>query len=100
MLPYYFNEECVMKSDDRICQSCCLPLNEGKLVGTEANGEKSQNYCCHCYKEGNFTQPDATLETILNISARIWADKDPNVTLEEAKVQLKAKMPTLKRWTE
>jgi len=89
-----------MKSDDRICQSCCLPLNEEEIIGTEANGEKSQNYCCYCYKGGVFTRPDATLETILDISAKVWAEKDPNVTIEEAKVQLKRKMPTLKRWTE
>jgi hypothetical protein len=37
---------------------------------------------------------------MLDISAKVWADKDPNVTLEEAKVQLRKKMPTLKRWCE
>ena len=85
-----------MKNDDRICQSCCLPLNEEELVGTEANGEKNEDYCCYCYKNGVFTRPDATLETILDISAKVWAEKDPNITIEEAKVQLKKKMPTLK----
>ena len=89
-----------MKNDDRICQSCCLPLNEEERVGTEANGEKSEDYCCYCYKDGVFTRPDATLETILDISAKVWAEKDPNITIEEAKVQLKKKMPTLKRWSE
>ena len=83
-----------------ICQSCCLPLNEEEIVGTEINGEKNQDYCCYCYKGGHFTQPDATLDTILDISAKVWAEKDPNVTIEEAKVQLKKKMPTLRRWSE
>ena len=87
-----------MKNDDRICQSCCLPLSDMELVGTKANGEKSEDYCCYCFKDGVFTQPDATLEIMLDISAKVWADKDPNVTLEEAKAQLKKKMPTLKRW--
>ena len=85
--------------DDRICQSCCLPLNEDSF-GTEANGESSKDYCCHCYKSGIFTTPDATLETILDISANVWAEKDPKITLEEAKAQLRKKMPTLKRWKE
>ena len=89
-----------MKSNNRVCQSCCLPLNEEEMVGTEANGEKSQDYCCYCYKDGDFTQTDATLDTILDISAKVWAEKDPNVTYEEAKILLKAKMPTLKRWSE
>ncbi len=88
-----------MKNYDRICQSCCLPLNDN-LIGTEANGEKSEDYCCYCYKDGVFTRPDATLEAILEIAAKVWAEKDPNVTIEDAKVQLKRKMPTLKRWSE
>lgn len=89
-----------MKSDDKVCQSCCMPLTETAVCGTEANGEKSEDYCCYCYKDGAYTQPDATLETILDISAKVWAEKDPNITLDEAKAQLKKKMPTLKRWSE
>ena len=89
-----------MKNDEKICQSCCLPLTKGDICGTETNGEKSEDYCCYCYKDGVFTSPDATLETILDISAKIWAEKDPNITLEGAKIQLKKKMPTLKRWSE
>lgn len=86
-----------MKNSNRICQSCCMPLNEPSR-GTEADGEKSQDYCNYCYKNGEFTQPDSTLEMMINISAKIWAEKDPNVTVEEAKTQLKKKLPTLKRW--
>jgi hypothetical protein len=88
-----------MENNERICQSCCLPMNE-HTCGTEANGDRSEDYCCHCYKSGVFTRPDATLETILDISANVWAEKDPNVTIEKAKAQLKKKMPTLKRWSE
>lgn len=87
-----------MKDDFRICQSCCMPLNETETVGTEADGTKCQDYCIYCYKDGEFTQPDSTLEMMLNISAKIWAEKDPNITVEEAKKQLQKKMPTLKRW--
>lgn len=89
-----------MSNNDKICQSCCMPISDDEMVGTEANGEKNQDYCCYCYKGGVFTEPDTTLEIMLDISAKVWADKDPNVTLEEAKVQLRKKMPTLKRWCE
>ena len=88
-----------MENEEKICQSCCLPLNE-KTCGTEANEDKSKDYCCDCYKSGVFTNPDATMETILDISAKVWADKDPSITPEEAKVRLREKMPTLKRWKE
>ena len=86
-----------MKDDFKICQSCCMPLNEAEAVGTEADGTKCQDYCVYCYKDGEFTQPDSTLEMMLNISAKIWAEKDPNITVKEAKKQLQKKMPTLKR---
>jgi len=88
-----------MKTDEHNCQSCCMPLNQPEFVGTEANGEKSKDYCMHCYKEGKFTQPNTTLEIMINRSAEIWAEKDPNVTLEQAKAQLIKKLPLLKRWT-
>ena len=85
-------------SEENVCQSCCKPLDQAELVGTEANEEKSQDYCIYCYKEGKFTQPDATLDVMINISAEVWADKDPNVTVEQAKAQLRKKLPLLKRW--
>ena len=85
-------------SEENVCQSCCVVLDQDELAGTEANGEKSQDYCIYCYKEGKFTQPDATLDVMINISAEVWADKDPNVTIEQAKAQLRKKLPFLKRW--
>ena len=87
-----------MKNDEKVCQSCCIPLNEHEFFGTEVDGEKSQDYCIHCYKNGNFTRPNSTLEMMLDISAEVWAEKDPNVTVEQAKTQLKKKLPFLKRW--
>ena len=87
-----------MSNESNICQSCCMPINEPEVFGTEEDGTKCQDYCIYCYKDGEFTQPDSTLETMLDISAKIWAEKDPNVTVEQAKKQLKKKMPTLKRW--
>lgn len=87
-----------MNNDEKICQSCCMPLNEDELCGTEVDGEKSRDYCIYCYKDGEFTRPDSTLDMMIDISAEVWADKDVNVTVEQAKTQLKKKMPLLKRW--
>jgi len=87
-----------MRDKEQICQSCCMPLNQPELCGTEADGKKSQDYCIYCYKDGAFCQPDATLETMLDISAKVWAEKDPTITVEQAKAQLKRKFPHLKRW--
>ena len=87
-----------MKDKKQICQSCCMPMNSPELIGTEADGTRSKHYCVRCYKDGAFTQPDATLEVMLDISAKVWADKDPTITVEQAKAQLKEKFPYLKRW--
>jgi len=87
-----------MKNSEHVCQSCCLPMDNPELCGTEADGTRSKHYCVRCYKDGAFTQPDATLETILGISAKVWAEKVPNLTVEQAKAQLNAKFPYLKRW--
>ena len=87
-----------MENKESVCQSCCLPLDKPELCGTEADGTRSKHYCVRCYKDGTFTQPDATLEVILDISAKVWAEKDPTITVKQAKVQLKKKFPYLKRW--
>ena len=68
-----------MENKEPVCQSCCMPLDKPELCGTEADGTRSKHYCVRCYKDGAFTQPDATLETILDISAKVWAEKDPTI---------------------
>lgn len=46
----------------QMCQSCGMPLKKDQDKGTEKNGSKSQKYCIHCYRKGEFTWPDATAE--------------------------------------
>jgi hypothetical protein len=44
------------------CQSCGMPLKKDeKGGGTNADGSKNTMYCSHCYQEGRFTWPDASL---------------------------------------
>ena len=80
------------------CQSCAMPMNQPERLGTEADGSKSEKYCVYCYKDGAFTQPDATLEQMIEISAKGWSDQDPNVTFEQAKAQMESVLPNLERW--
>lgn len=46
----------------QMCQSCGMPLRNEDQKGTEADGSKSQKYCVHCYKKGEFTWKDASVE--------------------------------------
>lgn len=80
------------------CQSCGMPIDLGELRGTEKDGSRSEKYCTYCYSDGAFLQPDATLEEMIEISARGWSDQDPTVTLEQAKSQMENILPQLERW--
>ena len=38
----------------KFCQSCGMPLSP-EVLGTNADGSKSEEYCIYCYKDGAFT---------------------------------------------
>ncbi len=45
------------------CQSCGMPMDKDEgSGGSEIDGSKSSQYCSHCYQNGQFTEPDITLE--------------------------------------
>lgn len=45
------------------CQSCSIPLGQDPdNAGTEKDGGRSEIYCKLCYEEGEFTQPDMSLQ--------------------------------------
>ena len=46
------------------CQSCGMPMDRLELMGTEKDGSKSTIYCKFCYQNGEFTDPDITLEAM------------------------------------
>lgn len=82
------------------CQSCGMPMAEAKDedFGTNADGSKNEEYCSYCYQKGAFTDPDITLEKMIETSAKGWSDHDPSVSYEEALAVAKKNIPTLKRW--
>ncbi len=52
-----------MSNNHKNCQSCGMPMNKDPDGGgSEADGTRSTRYCSHCYKDGNFTQPDITVD--------------------------------------
>lgn len=46
------------------CQSCGMPLRSPEDRGTEGDGTPSAYYCRYCYRDGAFTDPGATIETM------------------------------------
>lgn len=76
-----------------------MPMGAPEDFGTEADGSASEDYCTHCYQNGAFTWPDATLERMVDFCAGIMA-KSMDITVDEAKAKLSESMPKLKRWRE
>jgi predicted nucleic acid-binding protein len=73
-----------------------MPIDNPDLCGTEKDGTKSNEYCRYCYQNGEFTNPDLTLEEMKEHMMRIMEkDKLPEDILERALNRL----PFLKRWS-
>ena len=84
--------------EEKYCQSCGMPMGEtDEMYGTELDGGKSLDYCKYCYDKGAFTDPDCTLEEMIEICTEIMV-KDFGFEAEDAKSQCKEGLPTLKRW--
>lgn len=82
--------------EEKLCQSCGAPMAEMEY-GTELNGSKSVDYCKYCYDNGVFTNPDCTLEEMIEIVTDIMV-KDFGFEVEDAKSQCNEGIPILKRW--
>ena len=56
--------------DDKVrCQSCGMPLSgEFENFGTNKDGSPVSEYCMFCYKDGDFTNPDQTVEEMVQSS--------------------------------
>ena len=83
------------------CQSCGLPLENDEVKGTNSDGSKSDDYCGYCYENGAFTQ-DLSMDEMIEINLEYideWnKNSGQNMTVEEAREQLKPLMQNLKRW--
>ena len=57
-----------------VCQSCAMPLVKDEDYGTEKDGSRSSISCTHCYQNGEFTNPDATVEGIAELGCHDLTD--------------------------
>jgi len=81
--------------EQMICQSCGMPMTED-LYGTNQDGGKNQEYCKYCYVDGAFHNPDETLEEMINTCVPFMVEQ--GMPEKEARAQLEATLPQLKRW--
>lgn len=77
-----------------LCQSCSMPL-DANTAGTEKNGTASKTYCKYCYQDGQFVNPNLTLEEMRQVIKREMAKRNIPDALTSQAVNV---LPTLKRW--
>lgn len=79
------------------CQSCGMPMGTPDCFGTNADRAKTDEYCCHCFQNGEFVDPKITMEEMIDLSASIMAEK-AKISEYEAKEICRSFIPTLIRW--
>lgn len=84
-----------------VCQSCGMKMAASEHFGTNSNSSLTEDYCCFCYRNGEFTHDMSMEETIVNSvnymdgSERI----DGHIlTRSEAALRMHIQLPNLKRW--
>lgn len=77
------------------CQSCGMPMKEGKFAGTEKDGSKSKMYCELCYKDGAFISPDMTLDEMKAICDTALKEKG---WWKPLRWMAAKQLPSLERW--
>lgn len=75
------------------CQSCGMPIYQTDLFGTDESGNKIEDYCLYCFKDGDFTQ-DVTMEEMIKLCANYVQSSHKINVIEQMKIQF----PSLKRW--
>ncbi len=86
--------------DKRIfCESCGMPMEKEDDFGSRADGSRSKEYCCYCYKNGAFTDDTVTMEEMIAFNLKFNEENGyPMGPQEEAKKMMEGWFPTLKRW--
>ncbi|MCL2285529.1 MAG: helix-turn-helix domain-containing protein [Firmicutes bacterium] len=77
------------------CQSCYMPMDVPDKFGEEKDGSQNRDYCCHCYKDGDFTSQE-TLEQAVESNIPWWKSEEESDDV--ARERIMKVFPTLKRW--
>ena len=85
-----------MQTFEKQCQSCGMPLVNSKNAGKEKDGTPCAMYCVMCYNNGEFVNPNMTLDEMKKVLDNTIGKEGfrGKVIAWLGKMQLK----TLKRW--
>ena len=82
--------------DNKICQSCGMPITSNDVLGTNKDGSINEDYCKYCYIDGNFVD-DVTMEEYIDMCSKYGSQA--GMTNEEMKAYCTKLFPPLKRWS-
>lgn len=85
--------------DNKIrCQSCGMQISaQFSNLGTNADGTNTEKFCSFCFRNGEFTNPNQTLEEMVQSSIENMTT-DLKMPLEQATNLANSLIPTLRRW--
>lgn len=83
--------------ETKFCQSCGMPMTETAHFGTEKDGSASADYCCYCFRDGQFLA-DCTMEQMIEFCVGPMVKENPGMTADAARDAMRKWFPTLKRW--
>ena len=81
--------------ENKICQSCGMPITSDEQLGTNKDGSRNEDYCIYCYKDGEFIDK-VTMEEYIEMCSKYGSQA--GMTNEVMKEHCKKLFPTLKRW--
>jgi transcriptional regulator with XRE-family HTH domain len=81
---------------NKVCQCCTYPLNNLDELGTNADGTWNTDYCIYCYKDGDWVDPNLTIQGVVDYTIPFTIS--PSMFVDEARAKLEEWIPTLKRW--
>lgn len=76
-----------------ICQCCGMPL-EDDIISRDSDGTLNEDYCQWCYADGTYTYNN--MDDLINVCVKHLVNE--GFTEEQARVHMKAKLPTLDYW--
>ena len=79
------------------CNSCGRPMGRNDY-GTNEDGSPNMDYCKDCFQNGEFTEPDITVNEMIIRHAKRMMKRNPDLREEEATGLLCNFLPNLKRW--
>jgi hypothetical protein len=91
------NAEHKEQPEGPFCQSCGMPMGLLECFGTNADEAINEDYCVHCFQNGEFVDSKMTMEEMIDLSASIMAEKTKTPEAK-AKEICWSFIPKLKRW--